>query len=89
MKAQKQIEQNIKQFAILVDQIRNPLAAALGFVEIYVDSEEARMKIKGQLDRIVELVEQLEKRWIESKAITNYLRGSIKNEVPTKEKFYH
>ncbi len=89
MKAYEQIEQNIEQFAILVDQIRNPLAAALGFVEIYVDREEARMKIKGQLDRIAELVEQLEKGWIESEAIRNYLRGDIKNEVSTKENSYH
>jgi len=78
-KAYEQIEQNIEQFAILVDHIRNPLAAAQGFVEIYVDNEEAKTKIKEQLDRIVELVEQLEKGWVKSEAISEYLRREREN----------
>lgn len=78
-KAYEQIEQNIEQFAILVDHIRNPLAAAQGFVEIYVDNEEAKTKIKKQLDRIVELVEQLEKGWVKSEAISEYLRREREN----------
>jgi len=73
-KACEQIEKNIEQFAILVDRIRNPLAAAQGFVEIFVENEGAKKKIKEQLDRIVELVEELERGWVESEAIRDYLR---------------
>jgi len=73
MKAYEQIEKNIEQFAILVDHIRNPLAAQ-GYVEIFVENEEAKKKIKEQLDRVVELVEQLERGWVESEAIRDYLR---------------
>lgn len=69
MKAYEQIEQNIKQFAILVDQIRNPLAAVQGYAEIYVDNEKVKTKIKEQLDRIVELIEQLEKEWGKSETM--------------------
>lgn len=74
MKAYEQIEKNIRQFAILVDQIRNPLAAAQGFVEIYVENGEAKKKIQEQYDRVVELVEQLEMEWLKSEALRKYLR---------------
>lgn len=84
-KAYEQIEQNIEQFAILVDHIRNPLAATQGFVEIYVDNEEARRKIKEQLDRIVELVEQLERGWVKSEVIREYLRRERENRGDSNE----
>ena len=73
----EQIRKNIEQFAILVDHIRNPLAAAQGFVELYVDDENAVKKIKEQFDRIVDLVEQLEKGWVESEKIREYLRKTL------------
>ncbi|WP_456467683.1 GAF domain-containing protein [Archaeoglobus sp.] len=73
----EQIRKNIEQFAILVDHIRNPLAAAQGFVELYVDDEDAVKKIKEQFDRIVDLVEQLEKGWVESEKIREYLRKTL------------
>jgi len=73
----EQIRKNIEQFAILVDHIRNPLAAAQGFVELYVDDEDAVKKIKEQFGRIVDLVEQLEKGWVESEKIREYLRKTL------------
>ncbi len=73
----EQIRKNIEQFAILVDHIRNPLAAAQGFVELYVNDENAVKKIKEQFDRIVDLVEQLEKGWVESEKIREYLRKTL------------
>lgn len=72
--AERQIENNIEQFAILVDQIRNPLSAAQGFVEIYVENEDIKRKIKEQLDRIVKVIERIEKGWIDSEKIREFLR---------------
>ncbi len=74
VKAFEQIDHNIEQFAILVDHIRNPLAAAQGFVEVYVENEEVQSKIKEQIDRIIELIKKLEKGWIESEHIREFLR---------------
>ncbi len=70
----RQIEHNIEQFAILVDHIRNPVAAAQGFTEVYIEDEIIRNKIKNQLDRIIELVKKLEKGWVESENIREFLR---------------
>lgn len=70
----KQIEHNIEQFAILVDHIRNPLAAAQGFTEVYIEDEIVKNKIKDQLNRIIELVKKLERGWVESENIREFLR---------------
>lgn len=83
LKAFNQIEHNIEQFAILVDHIRNPLAAVQGFVEVYVENEEIQSKIREQIDRIVELIKKLEKGWVESEHIREFLRREreVKNET--------
>ncbi|WP_202318500.1 PAS domain S-box protein [Archaeoglobus neptunius] len=73
-RAYKQIEQNIEQFAILVDHIRNPLAAIHSYVEIYIDDKELKGKIVEQINRVVKLMEQLERGWLESEMIRDYLR---------------
>ncbi|WP_202320594.1 GAF domain-containing protein [Archaeoglobus neptunius] len=70
----EQLDKNIEQFAILVDHIRNPLAAAHGFVESFVEDRNATEKIAEQLSRITRLVERLEKGWVESEKIREYLR---------------
>ncbi|WP_202320638.1 PAS domain-containing protein [Archaeoglobus neptunius] len=71
--AYEQISRNIDQMAFLVDRIRNPLAAARGFTEIYVEDEKIRRKINEQHERILELVRQLEDRWEESERVRNLL----------------
>lgn len=71
--ARRQIDHNIEQFAILVDHIRNPLAAARGYLDVYVENGEVRDKIAHQLDRIVELVRKLERGWVESEKIREFL----------------
>ncbi len=70
----RQIEHNIEQFAILVDHIRNPVAAAQGFTEVYIEDEVVRDKIKAQLDRIIDLVKKLESGWVKSENIREFLR---------------
>ena len=78
-RAYDQIEQNIEQFAILIDRIRNPLAVIQGFVETYIDDEEVRENIKKQIDGIIEIIERLESGWVESEAVREYLRRKRKN----------
>lgn len=74
VKAYEQIEHNIEQFAILVDHIRNPLAAAKSYAELLIEDENAKKKILEQINRIVELVEQLEKGWVKSETIRKFLK---------------
>ncbi len=73
-RAYEQLNRNIEQFAVLVDRIRNPLAAAKAFTEIYVEDEEVRRKINEQHERILDLVRQLERAWEESESLKRFLR---------------
>ncbi len=74
--AYEQIERNIEQFAILVDHIRNPLAALQLITEIEVEDEEVRKKIIEQIKRIEKLIRDLDRGWIESEMIREFLRRS-------------
>ncbi|RLI75576.1 hypothetical protein DRO97_02985, partial [Archaeoglobales archaeon] len=49
-KAYEQIEKNIEQFAILVDHIRNPLAAIMALAELEVENKETAEKIIKQVE---------------------------------------
>jgi len=69
----KQIEKNIEQFAILVDRIRNPLAIIVGIADLYGDVEKS--KILENVRRIEEIIERLEKGWLESEEVRSLLRG--------------
>jgi len=68
-KAMEQIERNIEHFAFLVDGIRNPLTAIKGYVEMYVDDEDVRKKIYAQIDRILQLLDNLDEGWFKSKKV--------------------
>uniref|UniRef100_A0A7C3RDT5 Signal transduction histidine kinase dimerisation/phosphoacceptor domain-containing protein n=1 Tax=Archaeoglobus fulgidus TaxID=2234 RepID=A0A7C3RDT5_ARCFL len=68
----KQLVENIKTIAYLVDRIRNPLAAIRGFTEIYIEDEEVRSKIFEQIERIVEIVRNLDISWSESERIAGF-----------------
>lgn len=69
----EQIEKNIEQFAILVDQIRNPLAAISLITELEIHGK-AKEKILEQIRRIDALISMLDKGWLESEKISRYLR---------------
>jgi two-component system response regulator len=71
-KALEQIQDNIEKFAILVDHLRNPLAAIEGYAEIFGD--EASSKIKTQVRRIERVIRDLEKGWLHSEEIKEYLK---------------
>ncbi|KDE56281.1 PAS domain S-box protein [Methanoculleus sp. MH98A] len=69
----EQIERNIEQFAILGDHIRQPLQVILGMTEL-IDEEAATGKIREQVDRINGYVRDLDRGWIESRQVREFLR---------------
>jgi len=71
-KAFEQIEQNIEQFAILGDHIRNPLSVIVGLAAI--DGTASSEKILRQAEIINGLVYQLDQGWIESENVRAFLR---------------
>ena len=66
------IEKNIEQFAILGDHIRNPLQVISGYNAL-LDGEYSD-KIALQIQHINSIVDQLDKGWIESDSIREFLR---------------
>ncbi len=77
MKSLKQIEDNIVTLATLVDKIKNPLAAITLLLE---DVEgETKEKIEEQVGKIVEIVREVEKGWVESENVRRFLKRSWEN----------
>jgi len=74
IKAEKQMEQNIEYFAHLVDHIRNPLAILSGFVQVKVDDEELKARIIRQVDRIEDIIKQLDKGWMDTEDTREFLK---------------
>ncbi len=70
--AYAQIENNIEQFAILGDHIRNPLQVILALASLE-DSPNAE-RIVEQVRQIDSIIAQLDRGWIESENIRRYLR---------------
>jgi len=70
--AYEQIEKNIEQFAILGDHIRNPMQVIVGLADIEGGpfSEQIRCQTK-EIDRTVS---QLDRGWIESEKIREFIR---------------
>ncbi|WP_317065640.1 PAS domain S-box protein [Methanoculleus caldifontis] len=68
-----QIEQNIEQFAILADHIRQPLQVILGMACLIEDDKVAAI-LRGEVDRINGYIRQLDQGWIESRKIREFLR---------------
>jgi PAS domain S-box-containing protein len=66
-----QIEQNMEQFQILNDQIRNPLQAIMGFVDL--DCVRYRARILEQIRVIDDLVDRLDRGWVESEKVRQFL----------------
>ena len=66
-----QIEQNMEQFQILNDQIRNPLQAIMGYVNL--DCVQYRERIMDQIELIDNLVARLDRGWVESEKVRRFL----------------
>ena len=68
----EQINRNFEELAILNDEIRNPLQVIKGYVllEDFAYSKE----ILAQIDTIDKLVNRLDRRWLESNKIREFLK---------------
>jgi nitrogen-specific signal transduction histidine kinase len=66
-----QIAQNMEQFQILNDQIRNPLQAIMGYVSL--DCARYRENIMKQIGIIDDLVSRLDHGWVESEKVRKFL----------------
>lgn len=73
-KSQKQLDENLEYFAHLVDQIRNPLAIMSGFVQVELDNEKIKNRLLKQIDRIEELIKQLDQGWMDTEDTRKYLK---------------
>jgi uncharacterized protein (UPF0297 family) len=71
-KAFQQIGKNIEQLAILGDHIRNPLAVIVGIADL--DGGPTSASIIEQARIIDRIITQLDRGWIESEKIREYLR---------------
>jgi|GEM_PF-3565969 len=82
LRAFEQIEKNIENYAILVDQIRNPLAVIQGMCEMRLDGDDKLRELKDTIidsvNRIEDVVERLERGWLESEAIRKFLKGELR-----------
>jgi HAMP domain-containing protein len=77
-KAFEQIEKNIEQFAILGDHIRNPLTVIVGLSDLIQDP--AARKIQDQARIINGIIDQLDRGWIESEKVREFLRKYYSDE---------
>lgn len=66
------VEENIEQFAILGDHIRNPLQAIAGYNDL--QRGEYEDKISVQVRIINEIIDKLDEGWIRSESIREFLR---------------
>ncbi len=67
-----QIQKNLAELSMLNDGVRNPLSIIMGAVEIFC-SEKGDI-INEQVNRIDEMIKQLDIRWNESEKILQYLK---------------
>ncbi len=67
-----QIEQNLQQFAILNDHIRNPLTVIMMLVEM--DEAPSCTKILEQVHEIDRIISQLDRGFLESEKIRGFLK---------------
>ncbi|MDN7013734.1 PAS domain S-box protein [Methanoculleus sp. FWC-SCC3] len=82
-----QLGKNIEQFAILGDHIRNPLQVIVGYAEM-IDDPFAK-RILEQARRIDDLVAELDRGWVESANVRQFLRRHGEGVEPSEEVFFH
>ncbi len=68
-----QIQKNLAQLAILNDEIRNPLTIIAAYVDMF-DEPLMIEQIIAQVHRIDEIINHLDRRWIESEKVLNAIR---------------
>jgi len=73
-KALVQIENNIENFAHLIDHIRNPLAILNTFTQVRVNDPEIKESLLIQIDRIDEIIKQLDEGWMDTEDTRKFLK---------------
>ncbi len=71
-RAVRQITKNMEHFAILNDEIRNPLQVIMGLASL--QDEEVNDKITRQLKHIDAIINRLDKGYLESQKIRDFLK---------------
>jgi len=78
--ALKQIEHNLSQLAILNDEIRNPLGVIVGVADMNMDNSAEI--IIDQANEIDKLIRKLDKGWLESAKIQEFLKKHLEIDDP-------
>ena len=73
-KSEKQLAENLEYFAHLIDHIRNPLAILSGFTQVEVENEKTKERLMRQIDRIEELIKQLDQGWMDTEETRRFLK---------------
>ncbi len=81
-----QLGKNIEQFAILGDHIRNPLQVIVGYAEMIEDPLAG--KILEQSSRIDEIITELDRGWVESANVRQFLRRHGDGAEPPGKTFF-
>lgn len=72
----ERLEDNIEQFATVVDNIRNPLSSVVLLAETSKDQDAAK-KILKQCDEIEGVITKLDEGWTDSEEIRNFLKKHL------------
>ena len=73
-KALDQIENNIENFAHLIDHIRNPLSILSTFNQIKIEDPEIKQTISRQVERIDGIIKQLDEGWMDTEETRKFLK---------------
>jgi len=74
-KSVEQISKNMEQFAILNDEIRNPLQIISGLISLHVQEDEE--KILRQVRIINDLVNKMDRSYLESEKVRHFLEKTL------------
>ncbi|MDV0445798.1 hypothetical protein MmiAt1_13940 [Methanimicrococcus sp. At1] len=72
----ERLENNIEQFATVIDNIRNPLSIVVLSAETSSDQETSK-KIIAECDEIEEVIAKLDEGWANSEEIRNFLKKHL------------
>ncbi|MCL2549527.1 MAG: PAS domain-containing protein [Methanimicrococcus sp.] len=72
----EQLENNINQFATVIDNIRNPLSSIVLLTEIYENNDTAD-RVLEQCDEIEKVISILDEGWAKSEDIRNFLKKHL------------
>ncbi|ADB57607.1 transcriptional regulator [Archaeoglobus profundus] len=75
-KVAAQLTENVEKFAVLVDRIKNPLTAAIAYLEVYEKNKDVKEKVIAQLERIAKVMEDIDEAWRKSEEVIKFIKRS-------------